>query len=46
MSRILGDDLETLRSLAEDRTAWGRLVEKIVEAGKATHSIEDDAERQ
>ena len=40
------DDLETLRSLAEDRTAWRRLVEKIVEAGKATHSIEDDAEHQ
>ena len=40
------DGLETLRSLAEYRTAWGRLVEEIVEAGKATHYIEDDTEHQ
>ena len=40
------DDLETLRRLASDRTAWRRLVQKIVEVSKATHSIDDNMENQ
>ena len=39
------EDLERLRSLADDRKGWRRLVQRIVDAGEATHSVEDNAGR-
>ena len=40
------EDLKILRRLANNRIDWKKLTKRIVEVGDATHSFEDDAERQ
>ena len=40
------EDLEVLRSLTKDKVRWRELTKRILEAGDAMHSFEDDAERQ